>query len=138
MAKAYVYLVGASPKGPLKIGYTENLRGRLKALQIGCPIPLRFYGHRKYANLRTAKYAEKRMHRELAEFRIHGEWFKVDKKTAASAANKVLGPRLPYNERTTSKDPPLRLLGYAYYDQSGIYHPGDPEPKGWRKMKNRK
>ncbi len=57
--------------GPVKIGFTSgSVKDRLAALQTGSPVPLKVA-----ASLMAPDYAERRIHRALAEYRLHGEWF---------------------------------------------------------------
>jgi hypothetical protein len=66
---AGTYVIQAEKCGPVKIGKTTNIESRLKALQTGHPnelVVLAFGGTTE---------TERRMHRELSEHRIRGEWF---------------------------------------------------------------
>lgn len=67
-----VYVVEDSTARALKIGFTMgDPRLRLKALQTGNPTRLRF------RDLMPANSAvERRLHRDLQEYRLTGEWFR--------------------------------------------------------------
>ena len=69
-----VYFVAAPDAGLIKIGKTGDMEKRLSALANGSPVPLEL--------ICTVQYhddLERRIHRHLAEYRAHGEWFYADK-----------------------------------------------------------
>lgn len=59
----------------IKIGRTNDLRGRLSNLQIGSPTPLEVL-----LVLADTGPLEKVLHRRFAKARAHGEWFRAEKK----------------------------------------------------------
>ena len=63
------YFVQAGPDGPIKIGITTDFDKRLRSLQTSSPLPLRILGV-------VPKDIEDDCHVALAEWRVHGEWFK--------------------------------------------------------------
>lgn len=65
-----VYFIQAGECGPVKVGFTSNLKERLDALQVGHPENLRLLGARQGG---PAEEAE--LHRRLAAHRVRGEWF---------------------------------------------------------------
>lgn len=66
-----VYFIRAGERGPVKIGYAENARIRLRVLQRANPEPLLLIreipGERKH---------EAWLHSHFAMLRIRGEWFR--------------------------------------------------------------
>ena len=65
-----IYFIQAGPDGPVKIGWTTNLKRRTNALQTGA--------HVKLATIRTIdapEWAEPWLHDQFAQHRAHGEWF---------------------------------------------------------------
>ena len=75
-----VYIIG-SPGGPVKVGVTCNIHGRLKSLQTGCPDRLRVYLH--VENLKNARAIERAVHSRLSDFAKTGEWFEIEWREAA-------------------------------------------------------
>jgi hypothetical protein len=76
------YFVGAAT-GPIKIGRTDDLRGRLARLQTGSPLRLHVWGAVALDRLRhdgpgDPPTFEAECHRRLADHRCRGEWFERD------------------------------------------------------------
>lgn len=74
-----LYLIQCGAGGPIKIGRALSTERRVKALQTGSPHPLRVI------NLYTLHFgdaveAEGRLHGELEDARLCGEWFDVSEK----------------------------------------------------------
>lgn len=67
----FVYFIQAGKNGPIKIGWTTSLEERIDALQTGCPFRLRVL-----AAIEGTKQDEAAYHRQFAEHRMRGEWFK--------------------------------------------------------------
>ena len=68
-ASVTCYFVGGE-HGPIKIGQTENLQRRLKAIQSHSPIVVSVL-----ASTGGGAFAEMDYHFRFAEHRLHGEWF---------------------------------------------------------------
>ncbi len=69
-----IYFIAAGVRrGPVKIGYTDNLADRLRTLQSGNPQPL--YA---LAVIPGDVARERRLHQRFAEGRLIGEWFDAD------------------------------------------------------------
>jgi hypothetical protein len=64
-----VYFVGGD-EGPIKIGWTQNLRNRLPCIQNGSSVPLRVL-----ATQRAPKTKERWYHKQFAKSRVLNEWF---------------------------------------------------------------
>ncbi len=65
-----VYFLQAQTGGPIKIGWSTDVKRRLDALQPGCPYPLSIL-----LCVRGTLFDEQLLHRKFARFRLHGEWF---------------------------------------------------------------
>lgn len=65
-----VYFIQAVSGGPIKIGMSQNPERRLADLQVGSPVMLRIIGAAAGGQSREAA-----LHRRLAKYRLHGEWF---------------------------------------------------------------
>ncbi len=63
----------SSSNGMFKIGCTNNIQQRLAAIQVGNPNFIEVY-----ATLYGGKEIEKKLHEQLAEHRVSGEWFRID------------------------------------------------------------
>lgn len=72
----YLYAIG-NPNGPVKIGISDNPRGRLAQFQTSCPFPITLL-HAEPCESRDIAYADERfLHRHLKENHLYGEWFDV-------------------------------------------------------------
>jgi len=70
-----VYFIQSENGGPIKIGISTNVQGRLASLQTGYPYPLKVL-----ATIPGGEREEKGLHETFAEHRLSGEWFEpVDK-----------------------------------------------------------
>jgi hypothetical protein len=83
--------------GRIKIGYTASLKSRLIKMKTDMPVPPKFL-HIEIGS----KTTERILHREFADLRLHGEWFKVDQRIYDHIQRRrtVLGmaPFIPPNE----------------------------------------
>jgi len=70
----YVYAIGPID-GPIKIGFTNNLDTRLRAIQTGNPLPVKIHHFIKFDNENDMRKAEKTLHETLRHIRKKGEWF---------------------------------------------------------------
>lgn len=68
--KGYVYFISNEVKDKVKIGYSKNPWARIKDLQTTSSEKLLLV-----ATVKTTDASEKKLHAELAEYLIHGEWF---------------------------------------------------------------
>lgn len=74
-----VYFIREGERGPVKIGYTSGpIEARLACLRIGTSGELRLL-----TTIRGDIGDEARLHRDLAEHRIRGEWFHPHEKVFA-------------------------------------------------------
>jgi hypothetical protein len=84
---ALLYTIYESPKGPTKIGITQNDRARGQSLQTGNPRPLNFgIG----LPCLFSQDVERRVHQRLASKRLVGEWFDVTPEEAEAAIDAVI------------------------------------------------
>lgn len=65
-----IYFIQSASGGPIKIGYSENVRARLKQLQTGAAEQ-----YLLLAYMDGGKSDEEAIHFCLAEHRVRGEWF---------------------------------------------------------------
>ena len=65
-----VYFMQAQTGGPIKIGWSADVRRRMESFQPGCPIPLKII-----LCVRGSIYDEQIIHKKFSRFRLHGEWF---------------------------------------------------------------
>lgn len=72
MNQGFVYIIHAVGTNRIKIGFTADLKRRLKALQTAAPYPLQML-----ASWPGTEARERRVHRYLSQFRKVGEWFEV-------------------------------------------------------------
>lgn len=68
---SHVYVVQCEHGGPIKIGVAKDVATRLSAIQSCCPYPLSVL----YIIKNGGQDVERRLHRNLRHFRVHGEWF---------------------------------------------------------------
>lgn len=77
--RGYIYLLKS---GDLyKIGRTDNPSDRIKTLKIQLPFPVSVYVVKKVS---CSYEMEKFLHTSLADFRVNGEWFKLNDWVAES------------------------------------------------------
>jgi hypothetical protein len=78
-----LYIIQSILGGPIKIGVSKQVELRLKDIQRGSPFKLvavRIIG-------KVPSIIERRLHKQLEEYRLHGEWFKEE---ALSIADQLL------------------------------------------------
>ena len=67
-----IYFIQSGLKGSIKIGYTDNnIQERMQALQSASPEKLYLL-----ATMKGNKDEEQKLHKQFAEYRQQGEWFK--------------------------------------------------------------
>ena len=72
----WLYFIQAGPpNGAVKIGYSVDVEKRLGQLRTANALELRLLAKIEYAN---AEDIERRVHAELADLRLAGEWFTYD------------------------------------------------------------
>jgi len=65
-----IYFVQAGEDGPIKIGYSVDIKRRISELATASPYPLRLLGYMRGDGVR-----ESEIQNSFARYRIHGEWF---------------------------------------------------------------
>jgi hypothetical protein len=68
---AFVYFIHAGEL--VKIGTAKSIKNRMRALQSGCPHPMRLVHF-----VSGSKTAERKFHKMFSHLRAHLEWFKLD------------------------------------------------------------
>lgn len=69
--RGYIYYVAAEDR--VKIGFAKNVKNRMHTLKTSSPVPLVLL-----ATHRGSQKKERELHRQFAEYRIIGEWFRFD------------------------------------------------------------
>lgn len=72
-AQGYIYFVQVAKF--IKIGFAVDVGKRIKALQAGCPFPMRLLG-----TMKGPAYIETRLHERFDNLRRNGEWFSAGKR----------------------------------------------------------
>jgi hypothetical protein len=69
--ESFIYIVQAGDDGPIKVGWTTDVKARLSWLSTDCWMPIRllvaFPGSRRL---------EHKLHTQLKDYRVAGEWFR--------------------------------------------------------------
>lgn len=68
----YVYFIQIGDSGDIKIGYTNNIKKRLKELQTGSPKKLKLLGY-----IDGGRTKEQELHSQFKQYRVNGEWFRL-------------------------------------------------------------
>ena len=88
MNKHYVYIIGAKPDGPVKVGISTDCKRRMICLQTNSHMNLVLLKNwcLTYSN---AKKLERTAHVELSGYRLKGEWFSCSPEIAIKAIAKI-------------------------------------------------
>lgn len=73
----FVYVIGYSKLGPVKVGITHNPYKRLQQLQTAHHEPLKFFHCEFMEDRKQALAVEEKFHSIEDEFRLKGEWFSL-------------------------------------------------------------
>lgn len=73
----YLYVIGAK-SGPVKIGITSSLTGRLAQIQTGCPFLAVIWFVKPIFSRDLAARHEAMIHKCYGGKRLAGEWFDID------------------------------------------------------------
>jgi len=68
--RGFIYFVRMENMGPIKIGFTKNVRKRLYSLNTSTPFPLQLL-----LSYPADEEEEEEIHDGLREIRLNGEWF---------------------------------------------------------------
>jgi len=93
----YVYAIG-NEDGPVKIGITNKLGGRLRAIRTGCPIPIEIIHAAKMPSRSRARRMEAVIHAAYRENRLCGEWFSIDADQAWEAIDTAIETARAFDE----------------------------------------
>ncbi len=77
----FVYAIGPE-NGPVKIGFTNDLKKRLKAIQTGNPQKVEIFYSEQFDSKKDMMEAERILHKTLSHKRLKGEWFDISPKDA--------------------------------------------------------
>jgi hypothetical protein len=89
MMRGFIYFIACEPLEAVKIGFTKtHPKGRLRALQTGCPSPLRLL-----AFAPGTVEEEALLHATFEPLHIQGEWFRHELKLKALVAFIASDPR---------------------------------------------
>lgn len=72
----YIYVIGASESGPVKLGISSQPTRRLTQLQTGHAERLRLF-HCEPVEQSKGRLLEKLLHRDVGYLRAVGEWFNL-------------------------------------------------------------
>jgi hypothetical protein len=72
--RCFVYFLQRGAGGPVKIGYSTNLKKRISKLQTGCAEKLDLL-----CALEGDRLQETSLHSQFQTERLHGEWFRPEK-----------------------------------------------------------
>jgi hypothetical protein len=94
--RSLVYFIDTET-GYLKIGISNNPSSRRDQLQIGCPVPIRLacVWDTQRDGIDPRKM-EQSLHRNLAPYKTHGEWFKMPPPNEFQFAQKLAWARHYY------------------------------------------
>lgn len=67
---------------PIKVGITQNLRGRLSAVRTHCPYPVTIFQYWDMGSGENARFLEETFHHLQKDKQISGEWFEMDPRDA--------------------------------------------------------
>lgn len=95
----YVYfLTAAEGIRRVKIGIAADILARMKCLQTGSPAKLELFGYIA-CHEEMARKVETALHRRLAPYHSHGEWYALTDKSHKMLSDIVLGFRFEDNPR---------------------------------------
>lgn len=77
----FIYVIGPEV-GPQKIGITNDLKKRLKAIQTGNPDQLYIHHFEEIDTRTKVRLLERKIHLELNYKKLKGEWFNLTKEEA--------------------------------------------------------
>ena len=91
--KGQLYFIRAANTRRVKVGFTRGpVEARLGQLQIGSSIPLQI---EQVFEVAEPEYAEALVHKDLQLYRVHGEWFELDREDLEAYIGAFEESRLP-------------------------------------------
>ncbi len=105
--KLFLYVIRILPDGPYKIGISKNPFMRLRTIKSSNPYPCGLVKISGDGDWSATRNAEDTVHRQLAKYRMRGEWFKGCREVTRVIAHL---PESPQFERRAvdDVDPSLR------------------------------
>ena len=86
MTDTYVYIFatkdGDEWRGPVKVGLTGNVAGRLAAIRTACPHNVGLFASLRLPSRDVARDLERCFHRVKKDTRMNGEWFDMEPRVA--------------------------------------------------------
>jgi hypothetical protein len=76
----FLYVIGTNERYQ-KIGFSANVERRLKSLQTGNPDKLQIH-HVELVPKEQVRLLERKIHKDLAHYRLKGEWFNLTSQEA--------------------------------------------------------
>lgn len=77
----FLYVIAASPAGPVKLGVSNDPERRLRQLQTGHAERLHLF-HTEPVDSERSRLFERLLHRDINHHRQHGEWFRLTAEAA--------------------------------------------------------
>lgn len=129
---SHIYIIGADPSGPVKIGISSNPSKRCRQLQSGCPLSLAVFKSWVIPEsaLVDACTIESNVHQKLRSDSVWGEWFSVSFDAAERAIVEECRRTLPRGQRATPvNDNSVKILGNRFSTGGAR-----PPPKARKKL----
>lgn len=118
-SEAYLYVVatlhGEEWSAPIKVGFTTNLKERLRMVRTGCPYRATFFQIWEMGGVPAAKFIEGAFHHLQREHRLSGEWFSVDPRTACFLIEMYVRQSFVLSGAATPTEVDEELGGIANY-----------------------
>jgi hypothetical protein len=70
-----VYFIEAEGLDKIKVGVTNKLKKRMRAIQTGCPVPIKVLAFLRFETYKKAMEMELHLKEVFMAYRSHGEWF---------------------------------------------------------------
>ncbi len=86
----FVYVMSGDNSAPCKIGHTNNIKRRVKAMQTYQPTKVRVHYTKKCSSIWRAKRLEFLVHQHLQEHRLMGEWFNLSPYECKKSINEMV------------------------------------------------
>lgn len=111
----FVYLIQGERHSPVKVGYSANVKRRLRELQRYNPAELHVLDV-----IPGTESVERDLHKRLAPYRLHHEWFQCNEAITAWLAFRALAEQCAAFYLATGRVPELEALnGWAELVEAG-------------------
>jgi hypothetical protein len=118
----HVYVMYNLETGRVKIGITGDIKNRLYSIitASGCIVVVLYVSK----SIKNAEYIEGQIHNELKDYRLIGEWFNADIKTAINTTSRMCGDTYNVEDNTVMAqivplDKFINMGGNAYRNVNG-------------------